>query len=151
MRNFVPMILLCAGFASCTQPTTSDKMVTDSTTHEALAETQDTVHTSQNSLDWTGTYEGTIPCADCPGIKTTIILHDDETFQVTSEYLDRDLKVEDTGKLMWHDHGSVIHLTGKETDIKLKVGENQLFQLDQDGRMITGDLAENYIYKKKDK
>ena len=26
-------------------------------------------HNSQNSLDWSGTYKGIIPCADCEGIR----------------------------------------------------------------------------------
>lgn len=106
------------------------------------------MHNSQNSLDWAGTYEGTLPCADCPGIKTVILLNNDNTFTIVSEYIDRKLKVEDKGEVMWHD-GTVVHLKGKETDIKLKVGENQLFYLDQDGNEVDGALKEHYILHKK--
>ena len=35
---------------------------------------------SRNSLDWQGTYVGTVPCADCPGIRMRIELKDDGTF-----------------------------------------------------------------------
>jgi uncharacterized lipoprotein NlpE involved in copper resistance len=149
MNNLIPVAIFCLGMAACTQPKTTDKTVGDTTVAFHGTDIIDTIHTSQSALDWAGTYEGTIPCADCPGIKTVIVLNDDETFQITSEYLDRDLKVEDSGKFMWHDNGSVVHLKGKETDIKLKVGENQLFHLDQEGNVITGQLAENYIYKKR--
>ncbi len=109
----------------------------------------DTVHTSQNSLDWQGSYEGTTPCADCPGIKTTVELKDDETFTYQAEYLERDQILTDSGEFMWHDHGSVVHLKGKDTDLKFKVGENQLIQLDTEGKQITGELAEYYVLKKK--
>src|SRR5690606_39751528 len=63
----------------------------------------DTTHTSQNSLDWAGTYSGVFPCADCPGIKTTVTLNSDETFTYEGEYQERDTKIEDTGKFMWHE------------------------------------------------
>ncbi len=43
---------------------------------KAAAETQTTtaaapdMHTAETSLDYQGTYEGTLPAADCPGIET---------------------------------------------------------------------------------
>jgi len=109
----------------------------------------DTVHTSQNSLDWQGSYEGTTPCADCPGIKTTVELKDDGTFTYRAEYLEREQAFTDSGTFMWHDNGSVVHLKGKDTDLKFKVGENQLIQLDIEGKQITSELAEYYVLKKK--
>lgn len=120
---------------------TSESSITDS----GLV---DTTHTSKNSLDWNGTYSGVIPCADCPGIETTIILNSDETFSYKGIYLERDTKVEDTGKFMWHDHGSIVHLMGKDVNMKFKVGENQLISLDQEGNPIEGPLKDNYILKK---
>lgn len=109
--------------------------------------TQD-AHNSQNSVDWIGIYQGTVPCADCPGIETTIKLYKDETYSYKAVYQDRNLTVADTGKFMWHDNGSVVHLKGKETDLKYKVGENVLMQLDAEGKQITGTLSENYNLKK---
>lgn len=109
----------------------------------------DLEHTSENSVDWVGIYDGTIPCADCEGIKTTIELRDDRTFDIQSEYLEKEVKLVDKGEFIWYDNGSSIILKGEQTDLRLKVGENQLFQLDQEGNLITGDLAEKYIYKKR--
>ena len=105
-------------------------------------------HNAQNSLDWDGTYEAVLPCADCPGIKTIIVLNQNDTFKITSEYQDRNTKIEDSGEIMWHDNGSVVHLKGKETDIKLKVIENGLIHLNQDGTEITSNLKEHYQFKK---
>lgn len=116
--------------------------------NDTMADYVDTEHTSQNSVDWQGTYEGTLPCADCPGIQTVITLADDGTFIYEAEYLERDTKIADSGTFMWHDNGSVVHLTGQDTDLKFQVGENQLFHLDQEGKRIEGELAENYILKK---
>ncbi|HUM65768.1 MAG TPA: copper resistance protein NlpE, partial [Chitinophagaceae bacterium] len=46
--------------------------------------------TSRNALDWPGTYHGIIPCADCPGILTTIRLNSDDTYVMYTTYLERD-------------------------------------------------------------
>ena len=35
------------------------------------------------------TYTGTLPCADCVGIKTTLTLHGDHTYTLSSLYIDR--------------------------------------------------------------
>ena len=132
---------------ACNQTQKSDQHIgTDSITPETSI--MDTVHTSQNSLDWAGSYEATIPCADCEGIKTNITLKKDNTFAITSEYINKNTKIEDAGKIMWHDNGSVVHLTGKETNMKLKVGENRLIGLDQEGHEIDGPNAHLYVYNK---
>ena len=34
-------------------------------------------HNSQNSLDWEGVYKGILPCADCDGIETEIVINSD--------------------------------------------------------------------------
>lgn len=132
---------------ACNQTQKSDQHIgTDSSTPETSI--VDTVHTSQNSLDWAGSYEATIPCADCEGIKTNITLKKDNTFAINSEYINKNTKIEDAGKIMWHDNGSVVHLTGKETNMKLKVGENRLIGLDQEGHEIDGPNAHLYVYNK---
>lgn len=121
---------------------------------EQVTETMDSTlidpaHNSQNALDWSGTYQGVVPCADCPGIETTIVINPDETFSYSGEYLERDLIVEDNGKFMWHDNGSSIHLVGKDVNLKLKVGENQLMMLDQEGNIIQSELKDHYTLTKK--
>ncbi|WP_343665070.1 copper resistance protein NlpE [Chryseobacterium mucoviscidosis] len=104
---------------------------------------------SENSLDWDGTYEATVPCADCPGIKTTLVLNKDKTFKITEEYLERNSKNEDTGMFTWDSTGSIITLNGKTSKYKYKVGENTLTQLDMEGKPIDGPNKALYIFKKK--
>ncbi|HLT89219.1 MAG TPA: copper resistance protein NlpE [Sphingobacterium sp.] len=156
MKQLIYIVLAAVAFSACTSPNnsqTNSEELKDSLTDQMVSrpletENPDPAHNSQNSVDWMGTYEAVLPCADCPGIKTVLILHDDETFQMRSEYLERDTKFEDEGTFEWQNNGSVVHLKGKDTDVKLKVGEHVLFQLDQEGNEITGDLAAHYIYKK---
>ncbi|WP_413997842.1 copper resistance protein NlpE [Flavobacterium sp. W1B] len=108
-------------------------------------------HNSQNSLDWSGTYSGVVPCADCEGIETEIILNKDMTFIRRTKYLGKgDQKVaEEIGSFVWDKTGSIVSLKGiDEAPGQYKVGENKLMQLDMEGKVITGSLADNYILKK---
>jgi heat shock protein HslJ len=105
---------------------------------------------SETSLDWPGVYKGTLPCGDCPGISTTLILRLDRTFRTEMRYIDR--KVEpfvQEGTFTWLPGGSVISCSdGKGQHQLYFVGENMIIQLDGDGKRITGDLAERFILRK---
>jgi len=108
-------------------------------------------HNSQNSLDWQGTYKGIMPCADCEGIATELVLNKDLTYVIKTKYLGKgDGKVlEESGNFVWDKSGGSITLKGLiDRPSKYKVGENQLIQLDMKGKPITGDLAERYILRK---
>ena len=107
-------------------------------------------HNSQNSLDWQGTYYGVLPCADCPAIEIKITLNPDGTYQMSSLYREQeDGLSEDIGKFQWSKDGSTVALNKKNGEThKLKVGENKLFWLDNDGKMITGESANNYVLNK---
>ncbi|EGV43803.1 META domain-containing protein [Bizionia argentinensis JUB59] len=106
------------------------------------------IHTSQTSLDWKGTYVGTLPCADCEGIKTTIRLNEDLTYDAVMEYLGKEENsVGSKGYYKWSDDGLNIILSD-DTETQYKVGENQLIQLDKSGNLVTGELADLYILKK---
>lgn len=142
------MLLIAIQLQSCQSKSTSSDST--STSDSTIVDTNivDTTHTSQNSLDWAGTYDGVVPCADCSGIKTTIKLYSDDTYTYNAEYLDKKTTVQDTGKFMWHDNGSTVHLVGKDLNTKYKVGENVLIQLDTEGKVIEGALADQYRLKK---
>lgn len=106
---------------------------------------------SRNALDWAGVYTGTVPCADCAGIRTRIELRDDGSFSRSLVYLGEDEQpFTDTGRFEWDDTGSRITLPagGRDTQQYL-VGENALFHLDSDGQRITGDLAAAYRLEKR--
>lgn len=107
---------------------------------------------SQNSLDWDGVYQGTIPCADCEGIATVLILNRDFSYVHKTKYLGKsDSIYESSGSFKWDATGSIIKLKGDNEEIvQFKVGENQLFKLDQEGKVISGNLSEKYILKKDD-
>lgn len=130
----------------------SDKKQTtqDSEIESTEMNTPITGDNSQNALDWDGVYQGTIPCADCEGIAMVLVLNQNLSYVHKTKYLGKsDSIYESTGSFKWNESGSDITLIGNDnTRIQFKVGENQLFMLDQEGQRITGDLAETYILKK---
>lgn len=105
-------------------------------------------HNAQNSLDWAGSYFGTLPCASCAGIETQITLNDDGTFTKSTHYIDTEYnEVEEVqGNFSWSADGNIVTLDENE----YKVAENQLIMLDHEGKEITDDLAEYYILTKED-
>lgn len=109
-------------------------------------------HTSELSLDWDGTYSGTLPCADCEGIETSLTLNKDLSYVLTIQYLGKENVLTDTlkGNFTWD--GNNIKLDGiaeNDRPSEYKIEENQIKQLDMAGNEITGDLAKKYILKKK--
>jgi len=58
---------------------------------------------SMTVLDWDGTYQGVIRCADCEGIQLVIKLNTDLTYSLQMKYLGKDGKVfESSGTLKWN-------------------------------------------------
>jgi len=99
---------------------------------------------SMTSIDWQGTYNGILPCADCEGIKTQIELNADLTYTLKTQYFGKNDSIyRETGKFKWNDTGGSITLNNSIKQNYL-VGENVLFYLDKNGKRIEGDLAENY-------
>lgn len=160
MKRLTTLILLAFLFA-CNSSTSTDGDATkanEEVTSSNATATDDATsnpqlndgHNAQNSLDWFGTYEGTLPCADCPGIKTTIVLNQDNTYTKTAEYLEKpNGKFTEEGKIEWHSNGRDITLVPTKGESEIyKVIEGSIVKLDMEGNEIKGDLAPNYILKK---
>ena len=106
----------------------------------------DTAHTSRNALDWAGAYRGVLPCADCQGIETVVILRFDGTFTKHFKYLGRGDEVfSKEGRFTWNAAGSIVTLAG---DAQYQVGENHLTRLARDGSRVAGALADRYVLAK---
>jgi len=142
-------LVLAACGPAPTEPSAQEKPSTP-TPHSAPADANLAAvadgHNSANSLDWAGVYKGVLPCADCEGIETSLTLNMDNGYQLSTTYLGKDAtSFKQQGRFEWDAKGSVIRLLNQKDGPALyKVGENQLFQLDMEGQLITGDLADNY-------
>jgi uncharacterized lipoprotein NlpE involved in copper resistance len=146
------ILIACASFLifSCKKEVKEAEINTDTIVKVAI-ETPIDSHNSQNSLDWQGTYKGVTPCADCEGIETELILNKDLTYAIRTKYLGKgDGKIfEEKGNFVWDKTGGIIKLEGlKGRPSQYKVGENRLIQLDMEGNIIDGALAEKYVLTK---
>jgi uncharacterized lipoprotein NlpE involved in copper resistance len=109
-------------------------------------------HTSINSLDWEGTYEGTLPCSDCDGIYTELTINNDNTFILHSTKMkgDKKDKTSKEGVYQWDETGSNLSIEIDGAKTSYKVGENKLILLDDKGQLMPERTIENYILIKKE-
>jgi copper homeostasis protein (lipoprotein) len=131
------VIILFIGLASC-----------KSTKNTKTNEVKIIGDNSMTSVDWPGTYQGVLPCADCEGIKTQIVLNKDLGYVLKFSYIGRgDSIFQAKGTFKWDEKGSKITLDNSEKQM-YQVGENKLFHLDKNGNRITGNLEKNYSLQK---
>lgn len=105
-------------------------------------------HIAQNALDWSGIYTGVLPCADCQGIETTLIINQDLTYLKTEKYLGKESIFEQEGTFIWMNDGLRIELKNQNISYYYKVIENAMLALDIEGNEIEGELADLYLLKK---
>ncbi|MGI2201437.1 copper resistance protein NlpE [Shewanella baltica] len=146
-KSLCYIALLALFTTACSEASKENTAVNTAQVQTEAATTVPVGDTSQNSLDWAGSYEGVLPCASCEGIQTLITLQADNSFVQETVYLGKDEKIfKLIGKAVWDDKGQKITL---DDGTQYLVGENQLIMLDTEGKRITGDLAANYVLKKK--
>lgn len=137
---------LCLAALAATVAVAACSAADDPAPPPPAAAVPDAAHSSRNSLDWWGTYAGTLPCADCAGIATVITLARNGEYRREQTYLGRSSEpFVDTGTFEWNSAGSIIRLEAVDGSAQAyQVGEDRLFHLDQQGKRITGDLAPQY-------
>jgi|SRR5699024_2675006 len=119
----------------------------------APKETNETTltYSSENTLEWAGTYTGVFPCADCEGIKVELNLNSDLTYSEHYNYLGTDKSYRESGYFRWNLDGSKITLVKnglKDTDTFI-VGKNKLIRLDSEGHIIKKNGVNLFELKKK--
>ncbi|PIE70913.1 MAG: copper homeostasis protein [Deltaproteobacteria bacterium] len=130
--------LLCICVLVCQTITACQFHQTDARTDE---------HAALVIVDYEGVYQGTLPCADCPGIAAKLTLNTDNSFVYETRYLEeKDGAFSSTGSytvtedlLTLHPNGAPIHF--------LMEGDS-LHMLDADLKPATGVLAPYYTLKK---
>lgn len=90
------------------------------------------------------TFRGTLPCADCPGIRTTLDLTADGSATVHRRYIegepDRDPEFTETGRWTVDDGGRVV-VTGDDGSVSyFAFDRNGLAALDRSGMPLPSDL-----------
>ncbi len=94
-----------------------------------------------------GTYNGTLPAADGPGIEMTVRLGPDNKFENKLVYIDaEDGTFYEQGT--YSQNGDLIELKSGDEISYYKAEPGQLRRLDSEKQEITGALADYYILKK---
>lgn len=95
-----------------------------------------------------GAYRATLPCADCPGVVTTIQLRPDGSYTRRSSYIDKngDAFVV-TGQTEWDATGRnlVLKAPGEGLAMRYAATDGALIQLDAKGQRITGPHSAHYV------
>ena len=148
----IAVSLVFLSLISCQKQAEKDGKSDDTTTvvNDSASSTVSDEHNSQNSLDYLGMYKGVLPCADCNGISTNIILSKDLSYEIITVYLGKREKIHrEKGTFTWNKEGNTIILNEvKNAPNQYFVGENTLIQLDMEGKRITGELANKYVLVK---
>ena len=122
---------------------------TDQATSDEMPSEFYDMHNARIALDYIGTYSGVLPCADCEGIITEVILVDESQFIRRTQHIGHeDMVFEESGIYSWNEAGNTITLEGTAKPNQYFVSENSIFHLDMNGNRIEGELAEMYILKK---
>jgi len=130
MKYYLPLLLFCLGFVACKNK-------------------KDIADNGQNALNWVGQYQGDLPCADCPGILTSLELKEDGSYTLRYRYQDRsDSVYTERGRIRWGKNDQQITLEGKEKPNKYRLEDGALRQLDLKGNIIEGELAERFLLKR---
>ncbi len=91
-----------------------------------------------------GTFGGTLPCADCPGIDTALELKADGTYALHRKYRERDAASDGDGTWTVEEGGRRIRLdpNSKQDEDSLYevVSNDELRMLDADGKAIESGL-----------
>ena len=99
------------------------------------------VKTAKDTLSWSGTYEGVVPAADCPGIYTLLALNDNGDYQLYEKYLERATVSLSKGTVEWNASGDSIALLPnqtmlyKVTDGALLGGTDQLTRINDESTL----------------
>lgn len=145
------IFLLGAAFAASLSACATGGAAT--TTTAARTNTATTTPVADSTATWPGVYLGTLPCADCDGIQTALLLRRDASYQLATQRLGPkgqpgELRVHQ-GRLSFNRSGTEITLDSvTAAPDRYKIGEGQLVKLDSAGQVVTGALAARYVLKK---
>ncbi len=95
----------------------------------------------------TGTFYGTLPCADCPGIRYALTLNDDGTYVEQTEYLEKSVAVRVDSGAYEVQQDTVVELlrpSGAGMD-RWVVADGKLRMLDASGGPIESEFAQQYV------
>lgn len=137
---FIPVLL-----SSCNNNTENrPQTIEDSVMPEVIVRDD---HNARNSLDYKGTYRGTLPTERGGGMEVVLTLRED-TYIKDARYVQDSASFTTRGSYTWNPAGNVITLVGDNEPNRYFVEENAIVQLDKNGNRVTGELESSYVLRK---
>jgi len=114
-------------------------------------ENTDNAILQRSSTNFSGTFSGLMPCADCPGIEVTLTFNPDSSYSELMIYQERSSSFKDSGR--WIRNGKMIEVEYSNKKAPphsfLIKSDSTIAWLDADKKEIEGPLKDHYILKKK--
>lgn len=137
LKKSLFLLIIFSAATSCNQ---DDKKVTN------ISPLKSSNINSSNSFS--GEYYGITPCADCPGIETTIYFNPESVFIETLKYQERNSSFSDTGRWSISNHLITVSFSkGGSERFYLVKNDSSIAMLDVNKKEIGGALASFFILK----
>lgn len=147
MKKILWMVLVGGVLLGCSGST---KKSSEGAVADVQEQQVEDIHRANNSLDYQGTYAGTLPDNEGERVAVNIELTDSTyILRVNSE--NENAKVsEQMGEYTWNAEGNTITLAGVEGTLSTYfVAENHLRQLNENGKQYVGDEASSHVLHKR--
>ncbi len=136
--------------ASCTGKKPSGNIADNNSTE--AADSTASVEAAIDLAAIAGTYEGTLPAADCPGFKTAITINADSTYRMQQDAIDRNDGHDEASGVIQVLDGNVLMLTrpssGEHTFCKVK-DASSIILTDSLGNEPESGMAQMYVLTRK--
>lgn len=140
--KLLTFIAIALSVASCNN---SQQNNTDTAQVDSLA----LINETNQTVEFYGTYEGVTPAAKSQTLKTQLVVNDDQTFILKSEYVGKG----DSGR--YEENGNYSVINGKVLELTDKNGRKVFYKI-QDGSVVLSDpdgnvaegMGENYVLNK---
>ena len=144
MKKIIYILFLYSLFLwACNNSANNNEHPIDSVNSKAVL-------TDSLALKSTGIYGGFVPCADCEGIITYLLLNPDMTYKLEETYFKKDEKVFRTNGIWKMDKGKVVLYDSNNVRLSFLTEGKKLWQLDSEGNRISGNLGDKYVLDRKE-
>lgn len=104
---------------------------------------------SSAAASWTGTYRGVLPCPDCEGVRISLSLFKDATYDLQTEMIGSDKRHDRRGSFTFNADETRITLNANGQNRSFDIlPPNRLRMLDKNAAPVTGADAEKFILRK---
>lgn len=149
--NKLGLFILLSAFTMVSCSNSNKQQADESQEVSIIEEATIAPQSAEISLDWAGVYKGVMPTEDGEGAEVVLELKYDLTYIAQYTFLSKpegENILINEGPFTWNDDGNSISLQAEDKPTQYKVTENLLYRLDDDGKVVTGRMADVNVLQK---